>query len=774
MNKLPKELKNLVNLSIESLGNNIKLTYGVKSYQKIEAVRKKMKISRSLNKQDFHQLMLRTFKNFETLSQEELFRMAHSFSVYMELINRCESAYRHYRLKGTQQKDDHSKRPYSIIFVFTAHPTEARSDSAVALFDQIEDILKQILFTPSKEEIYLKALSHLMNLLLQIPISGQIKPTVEKESQNIFNAILSNKILQEQIDLKKKNINIQFRSWVGGDKDGHPNVDYKTMLISWSQSRYKFVHYITDQFEQHCNILIKLPQTKEIKTLLKETIQLQKKFLKIISIKNNDSAKVTNLRKEFEQHCNIYNRKMGLQSPQLENISTLFWLYPALVVPLEIREDAELVHKALTNTKEPIFKMLKQLSKVSQKKLTKWYVRGFIISMVQTSGDYLAGVQLVKKTLGTYEIPVVPLFETRAALENSNKILKDAFLKSRSLKSIHTKKWGGRFEIMLGYSDSSKESGVFTSRLLIAKTIKKLDSFFRAHQLIPVFFHGSGGSIARGGGSIKEQTGWWPQTALNIYKSTIQGEMIYRGFNDPLIMESQVQKILKNYSEFKFTKSYYNEKLVLEFANSTQKYYQDFLKNKDFVHFVSSVTPYSYLDQLKIGSRPSKRQSSTKDFKLRAIPWVLCWTQTRILFPVWWGVGSSWQALSLQEKAKLKSYFKKDDFLKTYLKTLGFTLSKVELSMFNIYLTKNLPPEEAKKYHSMFKQELSLAIRFVREISGETNLLWFRPWLKESIYYRSSMIHPLNLIQILALQRKDYYLLRETVSGIACGMMTTG
>src|SRR5690606_5052333 len=106
--------------------------------------------------------------------------------------------------------------------------------------------------------------------------------------------------------------------------------------------------------------------------------------------------------------------------------------------------------------------------------------------------------------------------------------------------SYHQKVWSGRFETMVGYSDSSKESGVFPSRWMIRRALVAIDEFLQRQNLTPVFFHGSGGSVERGGGSIKEQTQWWPKSAVEIFKATTQGEMVARNFSSPLILRSQV------------------------------------------------------------------------------------------------------------------------------------------------------------------------------------------------------------------------------------------
>ena len=113
--------------------------------------------------------------------------------------------------------------------------------------------------------------------------------------------------------------------------------------------------------------------------------------------------------------------------------------------------------------------------------------------------------------------------------------------------------------------------------------------------------------------------------------------------------------------------------------------------------------------------------------------------------------------------------------MQSYLKSLGFTLAKIELGVWNFYLDRGELSDKEKAYwKNEISKEYQLATEFFKEVVDEDNFTWFRPWLGESILFRSSMIHPLNVIQKLSLERKDPVLLRETVTGIASGMLTTG
>ena len=199
------------------------------------------------------------------------------------------------------------------------------------------------------------------------------------------------------------------------------------------------------------------------------------------------------------------------------------------------------------------------------------------------------------------------------------------------------------------------------------------------------------------------------------------------------------------------------------------------INNSEFLKLVERATPYSHLGELRIGSRPTRRTTKLAVDGLRAIPWVLCWTQTRVLFPMWWGIGTSWEKSDSNMREALRKAFTDEPAFASYLRALGFTLAKVELAIWRMYLEhSDLDRKLSDHFFLQFQAEFLSALEMVKFISSESNPLWFNPWLGASVRLRSPMIHPLNLLQILAIKEKDFVLLRLTVTGISSGMLTTG
>ncbi len=773
--KISKELQDLVSWSVDLLGQAIKSQYGIKRFNQVESLRQSMKGLRRLSDEKSYETLSKEQKKLKKYTDQELWEISTSFTFMMELINRCENAFRSTKLADNSTAINVIEKPHAIIMVLTAHPTEARSPEVLTLFSEVQDLLAAQLRKDNPQID--QELKHLLQVALKVSVARRKKPSIADEAENIYRYILKTEILDELINFSKNEVNVMFRAWVGGDKDGHPGVDEKGMVNSLTLSRQYLLKYIEEKLKSVHSTLgfLKTTGSAKLEQSLKELLK-HAQGLKKIQLK--DGEKVSLLKHKIKELNLAYKKEVGSESPRLLELEKLIWIFPAIVVPLEVREDSEVVRGAL-DAKETyaIERMLNTLRDISQGLESKWYVRGFVLSMVESATDVNNGLKLLKRVFNSYAIPVVPLFENEKALTNGPTILKNYFSQNKEVIPTHKKRWGARFEVMVGYSDSSKENGVFASRLMVSQSLEAIEETLRGKNLTPVFFHGSGGSIERGGGSIKEQTSWMPKSALHIFKATVQGEMVARTFGDRHIFRSHVQKILEQLplKTKKEKTSQTGTKVLNTLASITQREYRAMISSERFLNLVREATPYSHLSHLKIGSRPSKRAGSGSATSLRAIPWILCWTQTRILFPVWWGVGSALKELKSSEISELQKLYGKNALFTSYMNALGFTLAKVEFSIFVSYVrSSELSLEDQDHFINLFKKELREARNFYKKISGKKELLWFRPWLQQSIDYRSSMIHPINLVQVESVKRKNFNMFVDTVTGVSCGMLTTG
>ena len=179
-------------------------------------------------------------------------------------------------------------------------------------------------------------------------------------------------------------------------------------------------------------------------------------------------------------------------------------------------------------------------------------------------------------------------------------------------------------------------------------------------------------------------------SAINTYKATIQGEMVARTFGNDQIFSSRITRIMQQLNEStKAGDVHSNASVLTSFSRLVRENYSRTVKEDQFFEVVDQATPYSFLSHLKIGSRPSKRSTGGDSRKLRAIPWILCWTQNRVLFPTWWGVGSAWNKLNAKEKTQFKKEYKNNPLVSSFMNALGFTLAKVELGVWKVYLSNS-------------------------------------------------------------------------------------
>lgn len=763
--ELPEALRALVKQSVNVLGKVLHDELGEVRYRQIEAVRQRMASIRKSSSADIGKELHHTFRELEALTADERRAFARAYTLMFELMNACENAYRTDRLRRREEKVPIANAE-GIYYVVTAHPTEARSPDNIEIFHRIQNLLVDALQRgfPSIQD----ALRSHLHIAWKIRIVRYRSPKVADEAEHIYSIILREENLSALLDFGRKSTPVYLRSWVGGDKDGHPGVNEKTLAESLQLSRSFIFRYVNSQLEQGRALTNLLTQYESSAT---ET-RFRKTLPALRKLAPGDGRRAKKASDAFDAWCKEYIGNVGPLPLPLLRLQSLFKAFPGLVVPLELREDSSVILSDPTGKTLAIGRMLKKIALYSRGSDPRWYARGMIISMAETLEHVQVTARMVKRIIGNLKVPIVPLFEQKLALENSPKIVA-AIIKDPLLGKAIRKDWKNRYQVMLGYSDSSKESGVLASRLAVTDAMLKLDAIFKKHDVQPIFFHGSGGSIDRGGGSILEQIAAWPKSALSNYKATIQGEMVERTFASPEILQSRFAKIA---AVGKSASHCAKPSAALEvFSERTAAHYRETIASARFLEMVEKATPYRYLSALKIGSRPSKRGGALSVPALRAIPWVLCWTQTRVLFQTWWGIGTAWKSMSSSQKSVLRREFNTNPLFRSYLSALGFTLAKVELPVWEFYLeTSGLDQSEIDFFKPLFREELAETWACFKAITGEKNPVWFRPWLGKSIELRASMIHPLNLLGILAQRDEDLPLVRLTVTGVASGMLTTG
>jgi len=774
---LSTELKSLVHETVALLGELLKAQLSVLEARRIDQLRKRFVRTRGSNPSFVKAALRKSFRELAALSAEQRVNTAKAFTLMLELMNACENAYRSQKIlqrPSLTAGDASALRDSSIIYVLTAHPTEARTPAHIWIFEKILEVLTQeLLFQKGKLSDLAKIkLTHLLAKAWNSPFVRTRKPTVEDEAHLIYALLLKEESLETLLQFSKNTMPFYVRAWVGGDKDGHPGVDEKVFQASLQLSRTQIF-----RFFQRRNLDLQTFLASDLGRQLKSAHKdFEISLMRLKRIRSGDGRRVQKLRKALVHLTQVYQRKFQNIHPALQTMQEMLRLFPAMVVTLEFRESSDVLMNMPKREKLAIKSMLETLAGIAKGGDPRWYVRSFIISMTEKIEHLEAAAALVQKTFGAVRLPIVPLFEQLKALQQAPQVVTE-LLRRPVFKKARRKYWDGKQEMMLGYSDSSKESGVLQSRLAVAETMFALDDLCRSHGVQAVFFQGSGGSVDRGGGSVAEQTAWWSSQALRTYKVTVQGEMVERSLANSAIAQGQLQRIaqsVEKWQKAKFRKRPRSKDLDV-FAKKVAQAYRSQINDPRFLKLIESATPYPYLSLLKIGSRPTKRTQVLSVSGLRAIPWIMCWTQSRVLFPTWWGVGHAWENSSSRERAKIKKIFQTHELFRSYIAALGFTLSKVEMPVWDFYLERSpLPTRDRQRFSKDFHHEFARTRRCLRELLQSDRFIPQKPWLEESVRLRSPMIHPLNVLQLLAFEKNEPQLARLTVTGISASMMTTG
>jgi phosphoenolpyruvate carboxylase len=435
----------------------------------------------------------------------------------------------------------------------------------------------------------------------------------------------------------------------------------------------------------------------------------------------------------------------------------------------------------------------------------------YVISMSRDASDLLE-VLLLAKEAGLYDpvthtstLQVVPLFETVEDLQKAPMVMTDIFslpfyqgILSKSEKPLQ--------EVMLGYSDSNKDSGFLSSNWEIHKAQQALQRIAEKFGVELRIFHGRGGSVGRGGGPAYEAILAQPgQTLRGRIKITEQGEVLASKYSLTELalynLETATTAVVQgSLLGTKFDEIQPWQQVMESIARKSRDHYRQLIyEQPDFVDFFHQVTPIEEISQLQISSRPARRGGKKDLGSLRAIPWVFSWTQSRFLVPAWYGVGSALKEFLNEspDNLKLLSYFYgKWPFFRMVISKVEMTLAKVDLQLAGHYVDQLTQPQDKERFAPIYKQiaeEYRLTKEVVLTITGHEKLLDGDPDLQRSVQLRNGTIVPLGFLQVSLLQRLRQHnkvnsgiirsryskgeLLRGallTINGIAAGMRNTG
>lgn len=416
----------------------------------------------------------------------------------------------------------------------------------------------------------------------------------------------------------------------------------------------------------------------------------------------------------------------------------------------------------------------------------------YIVSFTQSATDLATVRTLARHAVGPGGTPpvldVIPLFETFADLQAAPDIMAEIVTDPEFAARLDAT--GRRLEVMLGYSDSSKDVGPVAANLALYEAQAKIAAWAQREGIHLTLFHGRGGALGRGGGPANSAILAQPPHSVDgRFKLTEQGEVIFARYGDPNIAMRHIDQVaaavlLASAPSIEERNSAaaerYADVAATMDAASRERFFS-LVKADGFAPWFATVTPMEEIGLLALGSRPARRGLSVESLEdLRAIPWVFAWSQARINLAGWFGLGTALAAVGDVEL--LRRAYDEWPLLRTVIDNVGMSLAKADHRIAHRYLDLGDRPDLA----DLVAEEMRLTQHWVVAIAGGEELLANKPVLQRAVKMRSPYVDALSLLQLRALRTlrtgevsdaelpRWQRLLLLSVSGVSAGLQNTG
>jgi phosphoenolpyruvate carboxylase len=449
----------------------------------------------------------------------------------------------------------------------------------------------------------------------------------------------------------------------------------------------------------------------------------------------------------------------------------------------------------------PSRELLETLRTVAQLKTTfpARSISRYIISGAETEEDVLGLIRLAKmgdvQVSGLGDDPglmPVPLFESIASLRSAAGVMRSLWLRPDYQPPLDS--WGRWQEVMLGYSDSNKDGGMFTSTWELHKAHRELHRVAQECNIKLRLFHGRGGTVGRGGGPTHSAILAQPHGCFSgRIRITEQGEVLNWKYSDPVLAEWNLELMIAASLEAltrpapkAATDRASWEEAVEEMSQEAYRVYRrDIAENSEVLEYFEQATPVHELDAARIGSRPSRRAKSRCLEDLRAIPWVFGWMQSRHAVPAWFGVGQALQQFAKKgpgHEQILRQMMHEFALFSDLIRNVELGMAKADLEIARVYSGLVKDAALRKRVFSLLEDEFLRSRRLILRITRQRELLGGNRVLARSIRLRNPYVDPMSLIQVELLRRKQTlpdsaeleYPLGATINGIAAGLHNTG
>ncbi|HTI50368.1 MAG TPA: phosphoenolpyruvate carboxylase [Planctomycetaceae bacterium] len=392
------------------------------------------------------------------------------------------------------------------------------------------------------------------------------------------------------------------------------------------------------------------------------------------------------------------------------------------------------------------------------------------------------------------ELRIVPLFEKIDDLRNAPDTL--TAILSHPLYKEHLRRQGDRQMVMVGYSDSTKDGGYLAACWGLYDAQSRLQQVAEKFSVRLTFFHGRGGSLGRGGGPAARGILSLPPMALDgSLRLTEQGEVLAERYDDLQVALRHLEQVtwatLMASARPRADGRPAWRSMIEELSKRSYAAYRELVEQPGFIPYFEAATPIEEIENLPIGSRPSRRRGERTLGDLRAIPWVFSWTQNRCIIPAWYGLGTALSEVKYRDRGAWQTVcemYRQWPFMQATIDNAALALAKADMYIAQNYSELVEDADERQRCWGLIAREFDRTRQALLDLVGGNELLAETPWFQGSIQVRNPYIDPLNLIQIELLRRRRSLpaeaseeegrrlrdLLRLTVQGIAAGMRTTG
>lgn len=883
---------------IHTLGNLLGIIIqeqnGVDAYNLVEEIRAVSKARRSGDADAAFKLADR----LDTISLESKHILIKAFSNYFQLINIAEDLQRIRVIREREAKGELKESISEAIralkekgmtamevrsllhqtrlrLVLTAHPSEAKRQEILVKLRHIAQMMQErdqrILLPREQQNLQARLAEEIEELWQTRPIRASKKQVADEVDFGVYfiTSVIMDVVIdiyeELQVSLEEYYTNedwselppvIRYASWIGGDRDGNPNVTTDVTLqtletlhhaarnVYLDEIRFLYQHLTQDTEEIGASAALQEAVQQHPEAIEQFPGEAYRQQMHIIYRKldkdryQSSRDLLNDLLLVQESLMNHHGKRVAMgEVMRLIRKVRLFGLH---LVPLEVREDAglhaaaldeifsyygiqenynslseEAKQKVLTQeirNKRPLFpNEISVFTETTQSIIRTWQMIGIahkkydpividtvIASMSKQPSDVLAMLLFAEEVSIANDVYIVPLFETIEDLYNSPEVMSTLFNNAEYRRHLVARsgKRGLRQQVMIGYSDSSKDGGYLASNWNLYNAQRLLTERCVAEGVSLELFHGRGGSIGRGGGptnrAILSQP---PESLRGGVKITEQGEVIAYRYSNSDIARRHLNQVLNavligmGIQENDVVPPTYFDAMATLSELGRQAYRNFVYESDGFIEYWQQATPINELGMMQISSRPAKRKSKGGFAAMRAIPWVFSWMQSRAIVPSWFGVGYAFNRFAHEDgkgMELLQEMYQQWSFFRAVIDNAQLDVAKADMGISELYASLVEQADLREEFFNRIKTEHTLTTRMLCEVTGQSELLETMSAIKTSIERRNPYVDPLNFLQVGLIRQlrkmdensADYRPVLDatlaTINGIAAGMKTTG